>query len=83
MNVSSDPLTRVIAVILTLGLIAVSFVFGLFFFLVILGGSLLFGLIFWIRQKLKLGKVRTEENTRVIDAEFQVINKAKNDEESK
>ena len=83
MSTGSVPLTRFIAIIFTIGLLMVSFVFGLFFFLVILGASLVLALVIWVRQKILLGKNRTNENSQVIEAEFQVIEKESNDEERK
>ena len=83
MTTGSDSLTRIIAIIFTIGLIAVSFVFGLFFFLVILGASLVLTLVIWVRQKMALGKSRTGEGSRVIEAAFQVIDKQASDEDQK
>ena len=78
-----NPLTQFLAVLFTLLLAGIAFVFGLVVFMVILGASVMLALALWIRQKLLLGKVRTGESSPVIDAEFKVIDKSDDDENLK
>ncbi len=78
-----NPLTQFLAVLFTLLLAGIAFIFGLVVFMVILGASVMLALALWIRQKLLVRKVRSGDSSSVIDAEFQVIDKSADDENLK
>ncbi|MEE8118471.1 MAG: hypothetical protein V3T39_02820 [Gammaproteobacteria bacterium] len=78
-----NPLTQFLAVLFTLLLAGIAFVFGLVVFMVILGASVMLALALWIRQKLLVRKVRSGDSSSVIDAEFQIIDKSADDENLK
>jgi len=76
-------LTQFLAVLFTLLLAGIAFVFGLVVFMIIIGASVMLALALWIRQKLLVRKVRAGDSSSVIDAEFQVIDKPDDDESLK
>lgn len=73
----SSPLARLGLVLLGIGILALSFVLGLFFLAIAVGLAVIGGVVLTVRRWLGLGQP-TRPDDGMIDAEYRVVYRDKN-----
>lgn len=74
----TSPLARFGLVLLGIGVLALSFLLGLFFLAIAVGLAVIGGIVLTVRRWLGLGQARTPDDG-LIDAEYRVIDRKKSD----